>query len=200
MNRLQAALAEVSRLLDQSDIGWALVGGLAVSARAEPRFTRDVDLVVAVEGDSEAESLVRTLRGHGYEVLEAVEQEATGRFATARLLPPGGDPRGVVVDLLFASSGVEQEIVAAAQPLEVLPGLVLPVAGSGELMALKLLARDDAARPQDGADLAALSRHANVGDVERARQLVHLIETRGFDRGRNLSRELDRLITEQGLE
>ena len=199
MNRLQAALAEIGRLLDESGVGWALVGGLAVSARAEPRFTRDVDLVVAVEGDPEAESLVRDLRAHGYEVLEAVEQEATGRFATARLLPPGGDPRGVVVDLLFASSGVEQEIVATAQPLEVLPGLVLPVAGSGELMALKLLARDDATRPQDGADLAVLARHAESGDLERARRLVHLIEARGFHRGRSLSSELDRLITERDL-
>ena len=199
MNRLQAALAEIGRVLDECEVGWALVGGLAVSARAEPRFTRDVDLAVAVEGDPEAESLVRKLRGHGYEVLEAVEQEATGRFATARLLPPGGDPRGVVVDLLFASSGVEQEIVATAQTLEVLPDLVLPVAGSGELMALKLLARDDATRPQDGADLAALARYAEAGDLERARGLVRLIEARGFHRRRNLSDELDRYIAEQGL-
>ena len=35
----------------------ALVGGLAVSARAEPRFTRDVDLAVAVVSDDEAERL-----------------------------------------------------------------------------------------------------------------------------------------------
>ena len=200
MNRLQAALAEIGRLLDEGGVGWALVGGLAVSARAEPRFTRDVDIVVAVEGDRQAESLVRDLRGYGYEVLEAVEQEATGRFATARLLPPGGDPRGVVVDLLFASSGVEGEIVTAAQRLEVLPGLVLPVAGSGDLMALKLLARDDATRPQDGADLAALARHAEAGDLERARSLARLIEDRGFHRDRGLLGELDRLIAEQGLD
>lgn len=31
-----------------------------------------------------------------------------------------------VVDLLFASSGIEPEIVAAAEPLEVLPGLGRP--------------------------------------------------------------------------
>jgi hypothetical protein len=32
-----------------------VVGGLAVSARTEPRFTRDVDLVIAVSDDQSAE-------------------------------------------------------------------------------------------------------------------------------------------------
>jgi hypothetical protein len=33
-----------------------LVGGLAVSVRTEPRFTRDVDLVVAISDDHAAEA------------------------------------------------------------------------------------------------------------------------------------------------
>lgn len=198
MNLLRAALADIGRLLDEFDVEWALVGGLAVSVRAEPRFTRDVDLVVAVESDSEAESLVRQLRGHGYVVLEAVEQEATGRFATARLQPPAGDPRGVVVDLLFASSGIEPEIVATAESLEVLPGLVVPVAGLAELVTLKLLARDDAARPQDAADLAALMSLADADDLGLARRLTRLIEARGYHRGRDLAAELERLAARLG--
>lgn len=51
MNRLQTALAEIADLLDQKGFAWAVIGGLAVSVRAEPRFTRDVDLAVAVESD-----------------------------------------------------------------------------------------------------------------------------------------------------
>jgi hypothetical protein len=195
MNRLQTALADIGKLLDQKGIGWALVGGIAVSVRAEPRFTRDVDLAVAVESDREAERLVGDLRGAGYEILETVEQETTGRFATARLLPPGGDPGGVIVDLLFASSGIEPEVVATAEPLEVLPGLTVPVAGLPELIALKLLARDDVARPQDAGDLIALAPLATARDFESVRQLLHLIEDRKFHRGRDLSGELERLKT-----
>ena len=195
MNRLQTALADIGRLLDQKDIGWALIGGIAVSVRAEPRFTRDVDLAVAVESDREAERLVGDLRGAGYEILETVEQETTGRFATARLLPPGGDPGGVIVDLLFASSGIEPEVVATAEPLEVLPGLTVPVAGLPELIALKLLARDDVTRPQDAGDLVALAHLATARDFESVRQLLHLIEDREYHRGRDLSGELDRLET-----
>jgi len=198
MNRLETALADIGKILDQQGFEWALVGGLAVSVRAEPRFTRDVALAVAVESDTEAERLVGDLRGVGYEILETVEQETTGRFATARLLPPGGDPGGVIVDLLFASSGIEPEVVASAEPLEVLPGLSVPVAGVPELIALKLLARDDAERPQDAGDLVALAPLATGEDLELARKLVRLIEGRNYHRGRDLLGELERLVGRGG--
>ena len=69
----------------------------------------------------------------------------------------------------------------------------MPVAGLGELVALKLLARDDAARPQDRADLAALMALAAGDDLDRARRLVGLIESRGYHRGRDLAQELEGL-------
>jgi hypothetical protein len=55
MNRLEAALRRAAEDLDRSGRPWALVGGFAVSARAEPRFTRDVDIAVMVDGDRAAE-------------------------------------------------------------------------------------------------------------------------------------------------
>ncbi|MDQ3974793.1 MAG: nucleotidyl transferase AbiEii/AbiGii toxin family protein [Actinomycetota bacterium] len=70
---------------------FALVGGLAVSARTEPRFTRDIDLVVAVENDREAEAVVRAL-APSYEVLVTLEHDALQRLAAVRVgrraLPP----------------------------------------------------------------------------------------------------------------
>lgn len=196
MNRLQAALEHIGQVLDDRGLGWALVGGLAVSVRTEPRFTRDVDLVVALEDDKAAERLVGDLRGLGYEVLETVEQETTGRFATVRLLPPGQQAGGVVVDLLFASSGIESEIVASAESLEVLPGSNVPVAGLSELIALKLLARDDATRPQDAADLVAMAGIATTANLDATRILLSLIEERRYHRNRDLHAELDRLGVE----
>ena len=49
MTSFEGALREVTGHL-------ALIGGLAVSARTEPRFTRDADLAVAVTSDAEAEA------------------------------------------------------------------------------------------------------------------------------------------------
>jgi hypothetical protein len=55
---LEAALRTVIRDLGDLAKPCALVGGLAVSVRAEVRFTRDVDIAVRVASDAEAEALV----------------------------------------------------------------------------------------------------------------------------------------------
>ena len=176
--------------MDRLGRSWAVVGGLAVSARTEPRFTRDIDLALAVANDADAEALVRTLVASGYRVLASLEQEAVGRLATVRLEAPGEGPSGVVVDLLFASSGVEPEVVRAADRLEVFPGLPLRVARGGHLLALKVLSNSPT-RPQDPVDIAALLREGTPADLQEARQLAALIAARGFNRGRDLPALLD---------
>jgi predicted nucleotidyltransferase len=186
VNRLESALATLARDLARHDKSAALVGGLAVSARTEPRLTRDLDLAVAVAGDAEAEGLIQALVANGYTTVALVEQEATRRLATVRLAFPGEDTRGVVADLLFASSGIEPLVVAEAEPLEVLPGLVVLVARVGHLVALKLLSRDDRRRPQDRIDLRALLKIVTDAELERARVAVELMEERGYACGRDL--------------
>lgn len=193
MTPLGRALSKIASDLAAAEVPFALVGGLAVSVRTEPRFTRDADLAVAVDDDEEAEAVVYRLRSSGYEVDAIVEQEATARLATVRLSPSGEDFRGVVVDLLFASSGIEREIVAAAESLEVLANVELPVATTAHLIALKVLSRDDVKRPQDLVDLRSLLEEASASDVEEAKKALTLIEARGFHRGRDLLRELEKL-------
>lgn len=184
---LRAASDELTR----QDARFALVGGLAVSTRTEPRFTRDIDLAVTVTDDRDAEQRVRTMVSAGFTVDAAVEQRAIGRLATVRLCPPGAP--GSIVDLLFATSGIEPDLVARAEPIEVLPGLTVPVARTGDLMALKLLARDDAERPQDAADLTSLAQVAGQDDWDLARAACRDIMDRGFNRERDLLRALHEL-------
>jgi predicted nucleic acid-binding protein len=97
----------------------------------------------------------------------------------------------VVTDLLFASSGIEREIVEAAERIEVLAGLVTPVATTGHLIAMKLLARDDRHRPADADDLRALGEVADGDAWTAAHAAVQLITERGYDRGRDLSSALE---------
>ena len=193
MSRLEVALRAIATELDRTRRGWALVGGLAVSARAEPRFTRDLDLVVAVPDDREAEAVTRGLLASGYRVLATLEQEAAGRLATVRLASRGEEAEGVVVDLLFASSGIEPEVAGRAELLEILPGLRVPVARAGHLLALKVLAVSPE-RPQDEVDIVALLRDATPADLEEARAAAALIVERGYHRGRDLSADLARRI------
>lgn len=163
-------------------IRWALIGGLAVSARAEPRTTRDLDAAVAVGGDSEAERVSADFTARGYIYDSMLEHQDTGRLATVRLLAPGEKPGGIIVDLLFASSGVETEVVEAADVLEILPGVGIPVATVGHLLALKVLA----ARTKDLADMETLMTVATAEDVEVARETLALIVERGYSRDKDL--------------
>jgi hypothetical protein len=196
LSRAEAALRRI--VSDLLDLGrrFALVGGLAVSARTEPRLTRDADLAVLVADDRDAEALGRDLQGRGWRVVAAIEQDVAGRLATVRLTPAGGDVLGTVVDLLFASSGIEPEIVAAADRIEAVPGFSVPVARLGHLIALKVLARDDRTRPHDRVDLAALLSRADALAMAEARESLALVTRRGFHRGRDLPAALDATIDE----
>ncbi len=185
MSDLLRAAADVLAVAAGRGCDGALVGGFAVSVRCEPRFTRDVGLAVAVPDDLAAEDLVHTLVTGGYGLVTTVEQVATGRFATARFRTGAGSR----VALLFASCGIEPEIVAAADELEVVAGIRAPVATVGHLIAMKLLSASDD-RPTDGADLRALVGAAGPADLAAAAEAVVLVHERGYSRRRDLAAEL----------
>lgn len=191
MTQVELALRQIAAALEDLGVSWALIGGLAVSARAEPRLTRDVDVAVAVAGNREAERLVADLRARGYDLEMTLEQTAVDRLSTVRLRR--GDS-SALVDLLFASSGIEPEIVAAAEPIAIEVGLTVPVATRAHLIALKLLSRDDARRYQDAVDLDGLVAHASPAELDLARSAVKLIARRGYHRGRDLEAALDELV------
>ena len=103
------------------------------------------------------------------------------------------DVRETVTDLLFASSGIEPEIVEAAESIEVLPDLHVQVAQIGHLIALKILSMSEA-RPQDTADALALVRIADSKAIELARAACQLITGRGYGRDRDLHSGLEALL------
>lgn len=196
MTRLQRALAELATHLGELKTRWALVGGLALAAHVEARTTRDLDVAVSVREDREAEELVRELRSKGYLEHTLVEQEKAGRLATVRFAAPGEGPEGLVVDLLFASCGIEPEIVAEAESLEVLPGLALPVARVGHLLAMKLLA----ARPRDLEDARSLLEVADDLEIARAWDAARLVTERGYERDQDLEGSLRKLLSTRTRE
>lgn len=186
--RIQSVVA----LIEAHGHRCALVGGVAVSIRARERFTKDIDFVVAVKNDGEAEALALTFQQAGYQLAHVFENTAKGLLATLRFVVPGGraEPE---LDLLFASSGIEDEVVNAAELLELLPGLTAPVARLPHLIAMKVLAESDV-REHDRADLQALIAVATKRDLELARKAVRLIEERGFARGKKLAEVLEGFV------
>jgi hypothetical protein len=187
--QIEVALAAAAGDLAAAGKRFALVGGLAVSVRAEVRFTRDVDLAVAVADDAEAEALVYTLRARGYRAVASVEHQARGHLATVRLLSPSG----VKVDLLFASSGIEREIIERAG-IVALPAVGdIPVARAEELLAMKVLSMTDR-RLQDRIDAQKLLACNLDLDLVSVQDNLRVILERGFDRGEKLQEKLSSLL------
>ncbi len=194
--QLLSALRATATILDQRRQPWALVGGLAVSIRVEPRFTRDIDLAVAVRDDTAAELLVGDLIAAGFVLKVSLEQQALGRLAAVRVMPPGQRDQGIVVDLLFTSSGIEAEICHDAEPLEISPGFVVPVARAGHLVAMKILSLAPD-RPQDGIDLRGLVGQLTPHERARAVEAVARISERGANRGKALEVELAQWLSDK---
>ena len=69
----QEALIDVTARLTHLHVSHALVGGLAVSIRAEVRFTRDVDLAIGVDSDADVERITRALAADGFALVAVVE-------------------------------------------------------------------------------------------------------------------------------
>ena len=182
---LVRAASRVLSALHQENVKGCIVGGLAVSARCDPRFTRDVDVAVVVDSDEHAEELIRALASYGLRTAALVEQEAVGRLAMARL----STADGLSIDLLIASSGIETEVVTNAESLEIMQGVKLPVARTGHLIALKLLSVAPG-RETDAADLRNLASVATEVEWNLASEAVTQIQERGFARGRHLDDEL----------
>jgi len=185
---LLSLAAKALGLVEQHGRSGCLIGGLAVSVRTDPRFTRDIDLAVAVVDDASAKDLARNLVADGFALDTVVEQEAVGRLAMVRL----SDEQGTSIDMLVASSGIESEIVTDSETMEVLPGLALPIARVGHLIALKLLSVPPG-RETDLSDLRALASVADEVEWKRAEMAVVMIADRGFNRGRDLVVDLAEL-------
>jgi predicted nucleotidyltransferase len=192
MQSLDAVLVQAAEDLDAIGARWAVIGGLAVAFRAEPRFTKDIDLAVAVADDEEAEGIVNRLQVRGYALASLVEQDYVNRLATARLVRPKAGVSSAFIDLLFANSGIEEELVRRADRLEVLPDVFIPVASIGHLIALKVLA----GRHQDLTDLGYLIAAATEDDLSEARNSAVKIQERGFNRGQNLPEDLAAIISQ----
>jgi predicted nucleotidyltransferase len=185
---LIATASEVLTLLRREGVQGCLVGGLAVSTRCDPRFTRDVDLALAVTDDSHAEGIVNLLTQQGFRIDAVVEQETKNRLAMTRLVSHDDTS----IDLLIASSGIEAEVVADAEPLEVVKQIILPVARVGHLIALKLLSVAPG-RETDYSDLRNLALVADEVEWQRAKSAVRLIVERGYSRNRDLESDLETL-------
>jgi hypothetical protein len=144
---LQITLADAVEFLELHHIAYALVGGLAVSLRGQPRVTADVDMVIAIDLDR-ALQIVDELNNSKFAPLFSGVADVIQR---SFILPIRHRDTGVKVDLAIGLSGFEQQAIQRANIVEV-GGCPTKVATAEDLVIMKVLA----GRPQDEQDLAGL--------------------------------------------
>jgi hypothetical protein len=187
----EQALSDIAKRLREMNVPFALVGGLAVSVRAEVRFTRDLDIAVTIRDDAALETLVRDLGRGGYSIVATVEQEHHGRLAIVRLQ----SATGIAVDVLATSSGIESEIVARSSMVDFPHVGPVPVASVEDLLAMKVLSASEE-RLQDRIDARNLILAAPALDLAAVRHALERITARGYDRSQDLLAKLDAILRE----
>lgn len=180
--RLRRAFARTISALEAAGLPYAVVGGVAVGLHAEPRVTRDLDFVVPVEDDRDAERVVLQLQRAGFVVDSLFENDA-GRISTVRTLHRLAP--GVFADFLFHNSRIEKEIASAATREDVGGAEGVRVARRSHLLAMKVLA----SRPKDLPDLQHLIVAASARELSRVEPALRLMQARGAAPGRDLVQE-----------
>jgi hypothetical protein len=150
--KLHPDLTDLLGALVASNVEFLVVGGWAVSFHAEPRFTKDLDILIG-QDERNLGRLLQALSAFGapqsiLEQARALGPEEFLFFGTPparadvlRSIPGVPDFRGALSRAVFAD----------------LAGLLVPFIGSADLIA----AKKAAGRPRDLLDVKALERFAS---------------------------------------
>lgn len=158
----------IVRALNEAQVRYLIVGGIAVNAHGFVRLTRDVDLVIQLESENAARGL-NALIDIGYQLAIPVSpedfadqenREKWRREKSMIVLKLWSDRhRRTPVDVfVYEPFPFDSEFKAAAR-LEIAPGLQAPVVSLETLLKMK----EEAGRPQDLEDIHELKRSKEIG-------------------------------------
>lgn len=147
VDALNETLHDVAEFLNAQGVAFALIGGIAVAVRGEPRSTLDVDIIIDCDIER-ALQLVTQLNDSSFSPLfKGVEQVVK----TGLLLPLVHRQFGIKVDIAIGMSEFEQDAIRQATMIAI-GGINIPVVRSEYLVVMKQLA----ARPRDIDDIAKI--------------------------------------------
>lgn len=143
INELVATAAELQRLMNQLNWKFCFIGGLAVQAWSEPRFTKDVDLTL-LTGFGGEESFIDVLLAHYKPRISDARS-----FALMNRVLLLQDSRGLGIDIAMGALPFEEEAVGRSELVEAFPGVKLRFCTAEDLIVMKAFA----SREQDWRDV-----------------------------------------------
>ena len=149
MPDFKALLSRLSRVLEEREVPFMIIGGQAVLLHGEPRLTQDVDVTLGV-GPARLPDVLSACQELDFEPLpENVQDFVQSTF----VLPAADRVTGIRVDLIFSTTAYEAEAISRAQRVEVGEAFV-PFATAEDLIIHKLFA----GRPRDIEDAVGVVR------------------------------------------
>lgn len=146
---------------------WYVFGAQAVVAYGVPRLSADVDVTLRISPD-EPERFAREMEAAGF-TLRVHDPEFVRR---TRVMPFVHRPTAMPLDVVLAGSGLEDEFLQRARPVD-LGGVQVPLIDPEDLLIAKILA----GRPKDVEDARGLWRLRGQGMSEnRIREILRLLE------------------------
>jgi hypothetical protein len=156
---VEGDIAALCRELNQRGAKYVVVGGFAIIAAGFPRFTGDVDLIVAADAENEAKvfSALSTLPDN------AVRELQPGELQQYNVIRVGDE---ILVDLMRSAGGIDYVEAAKDVVVRELGGVPIPFASPRLLWRMKAVTH----RAKDAGDLVFLRQWF----AERGEQPPHV--------------------------
>jgi hypothetical protein len=145
MSALESALLGLARVLEERNIPYMVIGGLANAVWGEPRATLDIDVTVWVE-DGEIARVVGDLTS----AFRALHADPVGFVRQTRVLPLES-AEGVRIDIIFGLLPFEREAIRRACPMTIGGGSAR-FCTAEDLVLMKIIS----SRDKDQADAQAI--------------------------------------------
>jgi len=140
--RFEAAW-EVHTFLAENRVPYAIIGGTALPRWGEPRFTKDVDLVVRVPVEGIEKFAQLMLRKFSSRVVDPISFARQTRMILIRA------SNQCEIDVSLGIPGYEDEVIQGAVDYELAPGKVVRFCSAEDLIIHKCVS----GRPQDITDI-----------------------------------------------
>jgi Nucleotidyl transferase of unknown function (DUF2204) len=165
---LLAALADLVKWMDVTNMPSMIIGGVAASVLGRPRLTQDVD-ALAILPEADWANAVSTAASHG--ILPRIENPLD--FARrSRVLLMRHAESGIDIDLTFGRLPFEQTAIDNSE-IHIIGGLRVRLPRVEDLLVMKAIAR----RPKDLQDIEGLLAAHPEADVVAVRQWVREFAT-----------------------
>lgn len=148
----------IIKRLNEADIRYAVVGGIALSFHTQPRYTKDIDLLLLAE---DIDTLKSVLKKEGY-IFEASPWTFRNTNITLHRLTKIEGEDSLTIDLLVGNEERHKDIIKNAIVEETEYGLTC-IANREDLIWMKRIRNSK----QDMADIEALENDKNSEGTQR---------------------------------